>query len=328
MRSVHTPSPLISIVVPMYNSGRFLGATLESISTQTEQRWECVIVDDGSTDDSVMIAQSFAATDPRLCVRRQPKSGPSAARNAGFRASDPRSQYVTFMDSDDVWLPDALETLLLRLEERPAAIGSHGLAEFMDAHGQLVEEGAYAERGRRRLGRQGRRLVEWPLTWPTDFDVLINGNVLFPPGLLLTRRCAYEAAGPFDESLTGPEDWDMLIRLSRYGHFEFVNEVILHYRRHDRNLGAAVSIPKQAWLVRCKAFHSPENSPAQRRAAKLGWRAYQMHLAAGAWDSVRASFARRRFRSAAKELVRIGAFWARYIRGWPSPRVRSSPLRW
>ncbi|MGB9184654.1 MAG: glycosyltransferase family 2 protein [Solirubrobacteraceae bacterium] len=327
-RHAATPSPLISIVVPTYNSGRFLGANLESISAQTERRWECVVVDDGSADDSAVIAESFAASDARFRVVTQPNRGASAARNAGFRATDPGSQYVTFMDSDDVWLPDALETLLGRLEQRPAAIGSHGLAEFIDANGQLVDEGAYSERGRRRLGRHGRRLIAWPLDWPTDFDVLINGNVLFPPGLLLTRRRIYAAAGPFDESLSGAEDWDMLIRLSRYGHFEFVNELILHYRRHDRNLGAAVSVPKQAWVVRCKAFHSPENSPEQRRAAKLGWRAYQKRLASEAWELARVSFACRRFRGAAMELGRIGAFCARYIRGSPSPRVRSSPLRW
>lgn len=286
------------------------------------------MIDDGSTDDTVAIAESFSERDARLHVERHPNRGTSAARNAGFRASDPGSRYVTFMDSDDVWLPQALETLLRRLQEKPAAIGSHGLAEFIDASGRPLDEGTYSERGRRRLGRHGRRLIAWPLDWPTDFDVLINGNVLFPPGLLLTRRSTYEAAGPFDESLTGAEDWDMLIRLSRHGYFEFVNEVILHYRRHDRNLGACVTIPKQAWFVRCKAFYSSENSPEQRRAAILGWRAYQRRLALEAWKSARASLARGRYRRAVKELIRIGAFCVRYLRGAPTPRVPSSPIRW
>jgi GT2 family glycosyltransferase len=153
------------------------------------------------------------------------------------------------MDGDDVWLPHALETLLERLERRPGAIGSHGLAEFIDANDEVIDEGSYSSRGRERLGRLGRRLTEWPLDQPTEFDVLINGNVLFPPGLLLTRRSAYEAAGPFDESFSRTEDWAMLIRLSRQGPLEFVNEVILHYRRHDQNLEATGTVARQAWIA-------------------------------------------------------------------------------
>jgi hypothetical protein len=154
--------------------------------------------------------------------------------------------------------------------------------------------------------------------------VLINGNVLFPPGLLLTRRSAYEAAGPFDESFSRTEDWAMLIRLSRQGPLEFVNEVILHYRRHDQNLEATGTVARQAWIVRCKAFHSPENSREQQHAAKLGWRAYQILLASEAWEPARQSWASGQFLATAKEAMRIGAFCLRYIRGWPSPRVRSS----
>jgi glycosyltransferase involved in cell wall biosynthesis len=328
MADVSTSPPLISIVVPAYNSAAFLLETLRSIAAQTEHDWECVIVDDGSTDGSVTIASSVATADPRFRVVTQTNQGASAARNTGFRNTHPASKYVTFMDSDDVWLPWAMEQLVRRLELAPMAVGSHGLAEMIDASGRPIDEGAYSARGRRRLGRRGRRLVELPVDHPTDFDVLINGNVLFPPGLILTRRWVYESAGPFDQSFNGPEDWDMLIRLSRFGVFEFVNEVILHYRRHDRNLGANDSIPEMAWLVRCKAYHSSENTPEQRRAARRGWRAYQGYLASEAWEAVRAAIAQGHLDAAMKELVRIGAFCVRYARGWPSPRVRSSPLRW
>ena len=131
--------------------------------------------------------------------------------------------------------------------------------------------GAYPERGRSRLALDGRRLRTLPLNRPTDFSVLINGNVLFPPGLVLARRWAYERVGPFDESFRGAEDWDMLIRLSRLGHLSFVDQVILHYRRHDANAGAAAGIERAAWLVRCKAFDSPEKflGPATHGPARM-----------------------------------------------------------
>jgi glycosyltransferase involved in cell wall biosynthesis len=320
--------PLISIVVPAYNAGRFLGATLESALAQTESRWECVVVDDGSTDDTFDVASGLARGDARIRVLRVENGGSSSARNHGFRASLPEAPYVTFMDSDDVWLPHALETLLEGIERRPEAIGSHGLGEFIDADGRLLDPGRYPELGRRRLGLDGRRLVRWPLDRPTSFEVLVNGNVLFPPGLVLARRRAYELAGPFDESLAGPEDWDMLIRLSRHGDLEFVDRVILHYRRHDANQGARPTTPRQAWLVRCKAFHSPENSPRQRQVARRGWRAYQVAMAGERLQLAARALASRKPGAALAHVSRLPVYAWRYARGYPLPRVRQEPLTW
>lgn len=322
------PHPLISIVIPVHNGARFLRETLESVRHQSEANWECIVVDDGSTDDTVTIGHDFASNDGRFRIMTQPNRGASAARNAGFRASDSRAPYVTFMDADDLWLPHALGTLRERLERSPSAIGAHGLAETVDEQGAILNAGSYSAHGRLRLGRRGRRLVVLESHEATDFDVLINGNVLFPPGLLLARRHTYLAAGPFDEALTGAEDWDMLIRLSRFGHIEFIDEVLLLYRRHDRNMGAVHTIPQQAWFVRCKAFHSLENSAQQKRAAIAGWRAYQVLMIEEAYAAAVAAARERHARQALKQMTRIVAFTLRYARGWPHPRVRSAPLRW
>ena len=286
------------------------------------------MVDDGSSDCTAEIARRFAATDERFRLLEQANAGASAARNAGFRVTNQRSRYVTFMDSDDVWLPHAMATLLARAEACPTAIGSHGLAEIIDASGFITHPGAYARTGRNRLGREGRRLVVLPPDQPTGFDVLINGNVLFPPGLVMVRRAAYERAGPFDETFNGPEDWDMLIRLSRLGDIEFVDEVLLHYRRHDSNLGAGRTIAEQAWRVRCKAFYSPENTRRQRRSARMGWRAYQCHLIARAARDAFRHVVHREPAAMSRELIRIAAFASRYLRGCPLPRVKTAPLTW
>jgi glycosyltransferase involved in cell wall biosynthesis len=254
--------------------------------------------------------------------------GVSAARNYGFRRIAQTSRFVSFMDSDDVWLPHALGTLLGRLEADRTVIGCHGLAEFIDTRGLPMLPGEYPETGRKRLGLEGHRLVKWPLDRPTSFEVLINGNVLFPPGLILARRRAYERAGRFDEHLSAAEDWDMLIRLSRYGDLAFANEVILHYRRHDDNLGARAGVAEQAWLVRCIAFHSPENSAVQRDIARRGWRAYQIYMAR---SRMRASTDRLRGRDmqgAVGCALALPAHARRYIRGYPLPRVVRKPLTW
>lgn len=320
--------PLISIVIPAFNSGRFLGATLDSVVAQTERRWECIIVDDGSTDSTALIGETYCASDRRFSLIRTANRGAAAARNVGFRRSNPAVAYVTFMDSDDVWLPEALAVLYTAAEASATAIGAHGLAELVDAQGGIVGPGSYSKRGRRRIGIKGARLVEWTPDEPTDFAVLVNGNVLFPPGLVLAKRRAYDIVGPFDESFTGAEDWDMLIRLSRLGGLAFVDRVILHYRRHDRNLGAEPSVKWQAWLVRCKAFHSYENSRQQQSLARRGWRAYQLRLAILALERGIASVRRRRLGSALSNAARAVVHFLRCARGYPLPRVSRPAERW
>jgi hypothetical protein len=158
---------------------------------------------------------------------------------------------------------------------------------------------------------------------------LVNGNVLFPPGLVLARREAYAAAGPFDESITGGEDWDMLIRLSRLGDFAFINDVVLGYRRHNSNFGArGPTIAEQAWQVRCKAFYSPENSVEQQRIAKVGWRALQAETfrerVRQSWYDARAGRTGPALRAVAASSVTA---W-RMVRGYPRPRISSERLRW
>lgn len=320
--------PLISIVVPAYNAAAFLPATLDSIIAQTEQRWECIVVDDGSSDDTYSVAAAYERAESRIRAHRIPHGGASHSRNQGFRRIAPGTELVTFMDSDDVWLPHALEGLLHGMARNANAIGSHGLGEFIDAAGMPLSPGTWAEAGRNRLGVEGHRLIRLPLERPTTFAVLINGNVLFPPGLVLARRRAYELAGPFDETLNGAEDWDMLIRLSRFGDLEFVDDVILQYRQHETNLGHHPSVPRQAWLVRCVEFHSSLNSPLQRDIARRGWRAYQVHMALERLASAKRALARGGLVTAVREVARLPVYAWRYARGYPTPRIQREPLAW
>ena len=322
-----TNSPLISIVIPCYNGARFLASTLDSVLAQSESDWECVIVDDGSTDSSVDLAAQYARRDPRFRVLSQANSGPSAARNLGFRDTSLSSSFVTFMDADDIWLSDALETLRAALERCPEALGAHGLGEFIDEAGVPLQPGVWAGTGRQRYGYDGRRLSLLDPSMPTDFSVLINGNTLFPPGLLLTRRWGYEKAGPWDETFRGPEDWDMLIRLSRHGYLQFIDRVILYYRMHGSNGGAAAGIADAAWRVRCKAFHSPENTPEQQRIAIGGWRAYQVDMIKERLRSAREELAHGKILEATNLLARVPVHALRYVRGCPVYRREFPPRR-
>ena len=322
-----THCALVSVVIPAYNCAHFIEQTIASLADQTEQRWKCVIVDDGSTDETLTIARAATAGDPRFTVLTQPNRGASAARNTGYRASSLDVPWVTFMDGDDMWRRDALR-ILLDCCRTHSGVGCHGLAEFIDATGAPMQPGSYAKRGRDRLALQGRELRALAEDRPTDYNVLINGNVLFPPGLVLARRSAYDAVGPFDEQLHGAEDWDMLIRLSRLGSLAFINEVLLDYRRHDHNLGAKPTVARQAWLVRCINFWSPENCALQRLQARRGWRAYQRLLRAEAVERTRSAIREQHFGTMTRWMLQILVCTVRELRGCPLPRVVIPPLRW
>jgi glycosyltransferase involved in cell wall biosynthesis len=322
------PDLLISIVIAAYNAERFLAETLASVQRQTETRWEVIVVDDGSIDRTAEVVSEFVLADGRFQLLRQDHAGLSAARNAGFRHTNPSSEYITFLDSDDLWLPEALASLLRRIERNPTAIGSHGLADFIDEHGTRFDVGVHPAQLRYRLVCRHGRLIRLGPDAPTDFEVLVNGYVMFPPGLLLARRRAYEFAGPFDPTLVGGEDIDMTIRLSRSGPIEFIDEVILYYRRHADSLSVNQSGEWATWFVRCKAFHSRENTLEQRRLARRGWRAYQRSMAAEAWDDARAGARRQQMAPALRSLARVGVSIVRFLRGFPTPRVSSEPLSW
>ena len=101
--------PAISVIIPVYNMGPWLRDCLESVLAQTFTSFECILVDDGSTDDSPQICDYYAKKDDRFRVIHKANGGLSSARNAGL--DDAAGEYIAFVDSDDVILPDYLTIL-------------------------------------------------------------------------------------------------------------------------------------------------------------------------------------------------------------------------
>src|SRR5437773_2172155 len=120
-------APRVSVIIPTYDSAGYLCATVESIRNQEFKNWELILLDDGSSDDTVEVARDFERQDPRIRVVLGDHSGIAGARNRGFNEISPESEFVTFFDHDDLWEPEALSLLVDALDRNPDCVASHGL---------------------------------------------------------------------------------------------------------------------------------------------------------------------------------------------------------
>lgn len=201
------PQPLVSVVIPTYNYAHFIGQTLESLFAQTYQNWECIVVDDGSTDDTREVVGSIAESDPRVRYFRQENRGQPAALNAGLR--ELRGDYVQILDADDLIEARKLERQVAYLEAHPEADIVYGAVRYF--RGDNVAE---------RLFSMWERNEPWmPEVSGKGTAVLrelIRGNIM-TVNAPLSRRRVVETVGLFDEALAGPHDWDYWLRCAAGG---------------------------------------------------------------------------------------------------------------
>lgn len=215
------PPPITSVIIPAYNQGHYLAQAIDSVLAQTSagQDFEIIVVDDGSTDDTAAVARRYSAVGgggyPRVRYIYQQNSGLSAARNTGIRHAQGR--FITFLDSDDLFLPQKLALLTAALEQQPHAGLVAGQAHPIDEDGNPI--GSLFDQ---RLPADGRQLL--------------LGNPLHV-GSVLLRRTWQEKAGLFDETLRSYEDWDMWLRLALAGcPMSFVDQPVSLYRFHSEQM--------------------------------------------------------------------------------------------
>ena len=311
--------PLISVIIPAYNSEKYIGETLRSLQAQTLTDWEAIVVDDGSKDGTAAVIEPFTA-DARITLMRQANGGVAMARNNGFAKASAGSQFIAFMDGDDVYLPHALATLASALGKNADRIGAHGLAEMIDQNSQPIEPGGFSRFQRERAGFDGTRMVTWGTDRPTTFETVIQHSRVYPPGLLLTRRVFVEKVGPFDAGVSPVEDWDMLIRLTRFGPIAFVDNVILQYRRHPQQATTASldRIYAATRKLHRKTYEAPENSAAQRAVVRGSFRSWQRMKIAEKRRHAFAAAASGRLVSATKDAAHIVGHLMRLARGGPA----------
>lgn len=294
-------APRVSIVVPTYNSVRYLESTVRSILAQTMPDFELVLFDDGSSDRTVALSHELREQDSRVRVVAGAHLGIAASRNRGFAATDPRTEFVTFFDHDDVWEPNALETLVNALQENPACGGAHGLARCIDGSGDLWPHDDHAERTRERVAVVDGRIVPLSVAEPTSFGAELVRNYITTPGTSVVRRSAQAAAGSFESATVPCDDWDMNLRVCRRGPFAFVDQVVLNWRRHLNSASQTSKRWRAAYMeVRRRSVEFGGNTREQRAAARCAIRAELGNLRREATISALHG----RFSVAARQLVR------------------------
>jgi glycosyltransferase involved in cell wall biosynthesis len=227
--------PLVSIVMPSYNTAAFIGQAIESVQRQTWPHWELIIADDGSTDDTRIVAESYAARDPRIRFHSVPRTGkPAGTRNAGLRLT--QGNFITFLDSDDEYEPDALMILLLPMLQDPYKTAVYGFNSEINEHGELLRSHMpnLIPVGEGRYKLSARAVPCWRniiLGW-------LPNNV----GGMMMRRSTFERVGFFDESLMTAEDYQYLVRLYKDSPagLTILPEVVMRYRIHTASITKTV----------------------------------------------------------------------------------------
>jgi hypothetical protein len=200
--------PAVSVILPAYNGAAYLAAAIDSVSAQTYTDFELIVVNDGSTDETLSIAEAHARQDPRIRVLHRPNGGVAAARNDGLRAAT--APVIALLDSDDACEPEFLEAQLAILSKRPQIDVVTGNAWFL---------------GGPHDGDPARPFPD-PRPQPTLAAIIADETAVFIMSVF--RREVYEAIGGFDESFRTNEDYDFWLRAALAG---------FRFARNDRPLG-------------------------------------------------------------------------------------------
>ena len=219
---------MISVVIPLYNKQESIVATLQSVLAQTYTDYEVVVVNDGSTDNSAQVVQEFFDKDPSLQGRdrvrliSQTNAGVSAARNAGILAA--KGEYIAFLDGDDLWHPEYLETLHRLILDYPDA-SLYGIGCTTINGDKILEDVAPSTL---------RGEVE---------DVWNNYPGYWTGSSSSSSRALLMEIGLFDTRMTHGEDIDMWWRLLLSGKGVFDNRVLAYYRQDAENRAMNKLIP-------------------------------------------------------------------------------------
>jgi glycosyltransferase involved in cell wall biosynthesis len=206
--------PIVTVIIPLYNREDYIKETLKSVFDQTYSNIEIVIVDDGSTDNSLQIVNKYKKKCKIIKHPNNENKGQSAAINLAL--SKTRSKYISILDSDDKFLKDKLKFQVDFLEKNKDFGVVYSNGEIIDSKGN-TKYIIYSDK-------------HIPPMSPNEILLSSYFNV---PSNALVRRSIYDKVGFFDESMRSSQDHDMAIRLSEVTKIGYLPQVLWQYRRHD-----------------------------------------------------------------------------------------------
>ncbi|HUO07673.1 MAG TPA: glycosyltransferase [Phycisphaerae bacterium] len=232
--------PVVSVLIPVFNAGRWLRESVESVRGQTVGDWELIAIDDGSTDDSGAVLAELAKGDGRMRVLSRDNRGLVATRNELLGMA--RGEFVAWIDSDDRMTPERLALQLERFSREPGLICLGGACTLTDPEGLPIRTHAF----------------------PTDHEPLVEimreDIAFYFPSVTMRREAALKVGG-FREPLRIGEDYDICLRMSEVGRVGNVPEVVLYYRQH-------MASTANAGRAKCAAYRGL----VKELAAERRWR--------------------------------------------------------
>jgi glycosyltransferase involved in cell wall biosynthesis len=215
---------MISVIMPAYNSDNFIGDAIESVINQTYPHFELIVCDDGSTDRTLEIVESYAERDTRIRLLRNKFRSVSLNANSGVHAA--RYPWIARLDADDLATPDRLEQQIQAAEREPHVVCWGGAAELINRDGRRL-----------RTARLG------PETEEEFQEIHRSGKVIYMLGLTtMIRRNAFLRVGGYDPRFNSADDIELLSRLADVGSLRALPAILGYYRIHGNSFTASRSI--------------------------------------------------------------------------------------
>ena len=252
MNTVAYVDGLVSVIIPSYNRGKYLRQTIDSVLDQTHEQVELFVVDDGSTDNSLNIAQSYGDRLSVLQHENGENRGQSASINLGLANSV--GEYVAVLDSDDYWMLDKLQKQVGFLNSNLDKGLVYGNALMVNEHGEKLY----------------RRYRNDHFEEGGPEDILVDCYLSIPSNSLVRHRI-YDEVGGYDESLRAAQDHDMAIRIAEVTRFGYIADLMFCYRRHANSISASSATRRwengfKILENACKRYPYPKGVVRKRRA--------------------------------------------------------------
>lgn len=219
-------NPIISVVIPCYNTGLFLSSAIDSVLSQSYQSFEIIIIDDGSTDNTKKVVDKYCSKDERLRYHYQTNKGRSAARNKGIELSE--GEFIQFLDADDLIQEKKFEVLLreFQINNHPDVIYSN--FEFFsekEHHFKILPKNP-----ERRLLIKENILEDFIFGWNKEGLIIPIHCPLFKASFLKKNNIR------FNTSVEAKEDWIFWVQIAlNNAHIHFTDKILAYYRKHDES---------------------------------------------------------------------------------------------